>query len=149
MSKTVANDDQKPGAQQSPEQHVADETAMAHGRLRVQFERIEQALQRGELQKGAHLLSDLIAQTREHFLKTEATAPGAGQGPSHDVMMERARRLKARCLNSPDNADMQHNIGSELVLLLSDLVESDIRISGRVSGRLSGRVANTSIPDAD
>lgn len=117
---------------------IAEQTASAHRELRTHFERIEQALRAGDLQVGAQLLNDLIDQARQHFLREERTAQEAGIAPvacgrwMHDALMERARRLKARCLNSPTNTDMRHTIETELVMLLSDLVESDLRIAQRV-----------------
>lgn len=118
---------------------VAQEAELAHRALRAHFERIEQALRQGDLKRGAHLLSELIAQAREHFLNEENIAEGAGLAPSaggrmlHDALIARAHSLKARCLNSPANTDLNHNIETELVVLLSDLVESDLRIEHRVN----------------
>jgi hemerythrin len=117
---------------------IAEQTASAHRELRTHFERIEQALSVGDLQLGAQLLNDLIDQARHHFLREERIAQEAGIAPGacgrwmHDALMERARRLKARCLNSPVNTDLRHTIEAELVVLLSDLVESDLRIAQRV-----------------
>lgn len=117
---------------------IAEQTASAHRELRLHFERIEQALAAGDLQVGATLLNDLIEQARQHFLGEERIAQEAGidEGACrrwmHDALMERARRLKARCLNSPANTDLRHSIEAELVVLLADLVESDLRIAQRV-----------------
>jgi len=147
MSDTVANDDQKPETDKTPGKRLADETAVAHRQLRAQLEQVERALQGGDLQKSAHLLSDLITQARTHFLNEENIARSAGlsladgERLAHDALVERARRLKARCFNSPANTDMRHNISSDLVLLLSDLAERDIRFSTRA--------ANTSLPKSD
>lgn len=117
---------------------IAEQTASAHRELRLHFERIEQALAAGDLQVGATLLNDLIEQARQHFLGEERIARDAGVAEGacgrwmHDALMERARRLKARCLNSPANTDLRHSIEAELVVLLADLVESDLRIAQRV-----------------
>ena len=113
---------------------VAKQAELAHRSLRAQFERVEHALQSGDLRRSAHLLSELIAEAREHFINEENIASGAGLAPSaggrvlHDALIERAVKLKARCLNSPANTDFRHNIETELVVLLSDLVESGLRI---------------------
>ena len=113
---------------------VAEESAFAHRGLRMQFERIEAALSGGDLQRSARLLGELIGQAREHFTHEESIALGAGYSSNaggrllHDAFVERAGNLKARCLNSPDNGYYRQVIGQELVLLLSDLVEHDLRI---------------------
>ncbi|HEY9163252.1 MAG TPA: hypothetical protein VIN57_01485 [Magnetovibrio sp.] len=117
---------------------IAEETAESHRELRAHFERIEQALAAGDLHLGARLLNDLIDLARQHFDNEERIAEQAGLVPGargrwmHDALMERARRLKARCLNSPANTDLRHIMETELVVLLSDLVESDLRIAQRV-----------------
>lgn len=119
---------------------VAEQSASAHRDMRVHFERIEHALNGGDLHKSAHLLNDLIAQVREHFINEEGIVLGAGLTSSaggrvlHDAFLERARVLKARCLNSPANTDLHQDIEAELVVLLSDLVESDLRIEHRIDG---------------
>lgn len=123
---------------------IAEETALAHQELRLHFERIEQALATGDLQVGATLLNDLIEEARQHFLSEERIAQEAGVAPGacrrwmHDALTERARRLKARCLNSPANTDLRHTIEAELVVLLADLVESDLRIAQRVDAASQG-----------
>ncbi len=118
---------------------VAKQAELAHRSMRAQFDRVERALQSGDLRRTAYLLSELIAQAREHFINEENIASGAGLPPSaggrvlHDALLERAGRLKARCLNSPANTDFRHNIATELVVLLSDLVESDLRVEHRIN----------------
>lgn len=117
---------------------IAAESTTAHRELRAYFERIEQALAADNLPLGAQLLNDLIDLARQHFNNEERIAQDAGLVSGargrwmHDALMERARRLKARCLNSPANTDLRHTMGAELVLLLADLVESDLRIAQRV-----------------
>ena len=132
-------------AQKSVAAQIAEESALAHHGLRVQFERIERALKDGDLHKGAHLLNDLIDQAREHFTNEESIALGAGLTSSvggrllHDIFMERARRLKERYFNRPANTDFSHDIEAKLVVLLSDLVESDLRIEQRIGDAVGGK----------
>lgn len=130
--------DRTTASQTGVAKRIAEEAATAHRELRAHFDRIEQALGANDLHLGAQLLSELIEQARQHFINEEniatqaGLAPGAGGRLMHDALMERARRLKTRCLNSPANTDLRHTIEAELVVLLSDLVESDLRIARRV-----------------
>ena len=118
---------------------VAEELALAHQGLHAQLERIEEALGRGDLRHSAQLLNELIGQAREHFINEESIALGAGLSSAgsgrllHDAFVERARNLKARCLNSPANINFNDAIGQGLVLLLSDLVENDLRIERSIN----------------
>lgn len=121
---------------------VAEESELAHRSLSAQLERIELALNHGDFHHSAQLLNELIHQIRDHFISEESIALGAGLSSAaggrllHDAFVDRARHLRARCLDSSTgvgNADFSHIIGQELVLLLSDLVESDLRIERSIS----------------
>ncbi|MCR4378808.1 MAG: hypothetical protein NUV50_12040 [Rhodospirillales bacterium] len=121
---------------------VAEESVLAHRSLSAQLERIELALGRDDLQHSAHLLNELIHQIRDHFISEESIALGVGLSSVaggrllHDAFVERARYLKARCLDSSagvGNADFSDVIGQELVLLLSDLVENDLRLERSIN----------------
>lgn len=141
MSRKPSNDvppHASPVPSVSPASRAAEEAQAAHRDLHEQFARIEGALADGDLPRGAQLLADLINQAREHFINEENIALSAGLTTSaadrmkHDLLMERARTLKARCLNSPANTDFRNNMEGELVVLLSDLVESDLRVAHRL-----------------
>lgn len=128
---------------------VAEEMALAHRGLRAQFERIEQAVSKGDMRLGARLLNDLIGQARDHFINNEAIALGMGLSTAtggrlmRDAFVQRASRLMTRCLRNPANANDaniddantkgQAEIKDTLALLLSDLVESDLRIEQSIS----------------
>ena len=121
---------------------VAEESVLAHRSLSAQLERIELALGRGDLQHSAQLLNELIHQIRDHFINEESIALGIGLSSAaggrllHDAFVERARYLKARCLDSAaesENTDFSHIIGQDLVLLLSDLVENDLRLERSIN----------------
>lgn len=137
-NQNAPREDHEEGVPRTAAGRVAVQQQSAHRDLHAQFAHIESALNSGELQRGAHLLSDLIDQARAHFINEEAITlsagltPGDGERLLHDVFMERARKLKARCLNSPANSDFKRAVESELVVLLSDLVESDLRVAHRV-----------------
>ena len=119
-------------------EQMAQAAAFSHPTLRAQMERIENTLANGDLKRATLMLSDLIAQAREHFTAEETIAIGAGLSPNaggklqHDSFIERARSLKARCLNAPANTDFNTTLAADLVLLLSDLVESDVRVEKNV-----------------
>lgn len=121
---------------------VAEESVLAHRSLSAQLERIELALERDDLQHSAQLLNELIHQLRDHFISEESIALGVGLSSAaggrllHDAFVERARHLKARCLDSSagsGNIDFNYVIGQELVLLLSDLVENDLRLERSIN----------------
>lgn len=128
---------------------VTTETELAHHGLRHLFERIEHALRDDDLASAARLLGDLIEQAREHFIIEERIALGAGRSEAagklaHDAFLERARRLQTNCRQGagndsarqpgPSRADLQ----AGLVMLLSDLVESDLRLQSRLDGKPEG-----------
>jgi len=119
---------------------LSDESALAHRTLRAHFECIERALEEGDLHRGADLMGELIDHARDHFFHSETLARRAGLPPSkvgcvhHDVMLERARMLKARCLRPPEDIDLCHGIMIQVVSFLSDLVEDDLRTVRQVRG---------------
>jgi len=118
---------------------VEAQSSGAHQSLRQLLHRIESAIDSNHFEDGARLLSELIEAVREHFHDEEAIALGAGlsRGAAgrlvHDALIDRARILQARCQNSQPNTPVG-DIRNELVVLLSDMVESDIRIAGRIDG---------------
>lgn len=126
-------------------EQMAQASEFSHPALRAQMERIENALDSGDLKKGAHMMSDLITQAREHFATEEAIAVGAGLSSNaggrlqHDSFVERARSLKARCLNAPANTDFNDSLTADLVMLLSDLVENDVRVEKSVDNALKNK----------
>lgn len=119
-------------------EQLAQASEFSHPALRAQMERIENTLASGDLKRATLMLSELIAQAREHFTTEESIAVGAGLSSNtggklqHDSFIERARSLKARCLNAPASTDFNTTLAADLVLLLSDLVESDVRIERSV-----------------
>ena len=126
-------------------EQMAQASEFSHPALRAQMERIENALDSGDLKKGAHMMSELIAQAREHFTTEEGIAVGAGLSSNvggrlqHDSFVERARSLKARCLNAPANTDFNITLTADLVMLLSDLLENDARVEKNVDNALKNK----------
>lgn len=98
---------------------------------------IEQAISNDRYDVGARLLNDLIATVDEHFRCEEDIAQRAGFNRAlggslvHDAFLDRARTLQARCEHGRSSA-MVEDISSELVVLLSDIVESDLMIAQRL-----------------
>lgn len=119
-------------------EQLAQASEFSHAALRAQMEHIEKTLGCGDLKRATLMLSELIDQAREHFTAEENIAVGVGLSSNtggklqHDSFIERARSLKARCLNAPANTDFNTILADDLVLLLSDLVESDVRIEKNV-----------------
>lgn len=117
----------------------AQEPLRSRSDLNAQLEQIERLLQKGELQRGAYLLNDLIGQMRAHHRQGQSGAQGTGAAPddeerlTHDHLIERARRLKTRCLNVPANTDLRHAIETDLVVLMGDLMQSDLCSASRAA----------------
>lgn len=135
----------------SPQAQAADEAALAHHGLRHLFERIEHALRDDDLASAARLLGDLIEQARAHFITEECIALGAGRSEAagkltHDAFLERARRLQTNCQRGAgsDNARQpgpsRTDLQAGLVILLSDLVESDLRLQSRLDVKPEGAI---------
>lgn len=124
---------------------MAQASAFSHPALRAQMERIEATLNSGDLKRATLMLSDLINQAREHFNAEESIALGAGLSSNtggriqHNSFIERARSLKARCLNTPANTDFNTILATDLVMLLSDLVESDVRVEKSVDDAMKSK----------
>lgn len=117
---------------------VAEESAMAHRNMRRYFESIEHAIEANQFDEGAKLLSELIKVARDHFTTEESIVRAGGKTRSaggrllHTTFVSRARVLQERCQTTSVSANSREGICNELVMLLSDMVESDLRIERRV-----------------
>lgn len=117
---------------------VAKESAMAHRSMRRYFESIERAVEADQFDEGAKLLSELINVARDHFTTEETIASAGGKPRSaggrllHSTFVSRARALQERCLTTTATEGVREGICNELVMLLSDMVESDLRIQKRI-----------------
>lgn len=116
---------------------VAAQPASSPPDLTAQLENIEEALGRGDLQRGATLLNELIDRARAHFIQDERMALGVeltadtGERLMHNALVERARSLKARCFNRPANTEFNVTIRQELASLLADLADQESAHRGR------------------
>lgn len=128
---------------------ASTEAARAHHGLRRLLERIEHALRGEDLDSAARLLGDLIDRAREHFVTEEHIALDAGRSEAagkltHDAFLERARRLQTDCRRGAGDggarqgASLRAELQAGLVMLLSDLVESDLRLQSRLDGKPEG-----------
>lgn len=114
-----------------------------HRSLRHLFQQTEHAIANNAFEQGAAYLDELIDAARGHFRANEDIAQQAGLNertggwPPHSDLLDRARILQARCRNAQKGASVSL-IRNELVVLLSDLVECDIRFANEVESALSG-----------
>ncbi len=119
-------------------QQVAAESAMAHRNMRRYFESIERAIEDDKFAEGAKLLSELISVARDHFTTEESIARAGGKPRSaggrllHTTFISRARALQERCESTAVSSNSRETICNELVMLLCDIVESDLRIQKRI-----------------
>jgi len=119
-------------------EQVAEESAMAHRNMRRYFESIERAVEADQFDEGAKLLSELISVARDHFTTEESIASAGGKPRSaggrllHSTFVSRARALQDRCQSTTASQDVREGICNELVMLLSDMVENDLRIQSRI-----------------
>jgi len=119
-------------------EQVAAESAMAHRNMRRYFESIERAIETDKFAEGAKLLSELINVARDHFTTEESIARAGGKPRSaggrllHTTFVSRARALKERCESTAASPSSREAICNELVMLLCDIVESDLRIQKRI-----------------
>lgn len=128
-------------------EQVAEESAMAHRNMRRYFESIERAIESDNFEDGAKLLSELIRVARDHFTTKESIARAGGKSHSaggrllHTTFVSRARSLQERCESTAASPINRENICNELVMLLCDIVESDLRIQRRIDDcpDISGR----------
>jgi len=133
MNATDKKTDESPLSEQ-----VAEESAMAHRNMRRYFESIERAVEADQFDEGAKLLSELIRVARDHFTTEETIANAGGKPRSaggrllHSTFVSRARALQQRCLTTTATQGVREGICNELVMLLSDMVESDLRIQRRI-----------------
>lgn len=109
----------------------------SHRNLRQLFHQTERAIADNAFDQAAALLGELIEAARGHFRTTEEIAYHAGLTeetagwPMHNALLDRARILQARCQNDQKGACISM-IRNELVVLLSDMVEYDIRFANEV-----------------
>ena len=119
-------------------EHVAEVSAMAHRNMRRYFESIERAIKDDKFAEGAKLLSELISVARDHFTTEESIARAGGKPRSaggrllHTTFISRARALQERCESTAATPNSRETICNELVMLLCDMVESDLRIQKRI-----------------
>ena len=119
-------------------EQVAEESAMAHRNMRRYFESIERAIEADHFEEGAKLLSELINVARDHFTTEESIASAGGKPRSaggrllHTTFVSRARSLQERCESTAATPSNRETICTELVMLLCDMVESDLRIQRRI-----------------
>ncbi|OEJ66525.1 hypothetical protein BEN30_12115 [Magnetovibrio blakemorei] len=108
-----------------------------HRNLRQLFHKTERAIADNAFQQAAAHLGELIDAARGHFRTTEEIAFHAGMTeetagwPMHNALLDRARILQARCQNDQKGTCISM-IRNELVVLLSDMVEYDIRFANEV-----------------
>ena len=120
-------------------QQVAAESAMAHRNMRRYFESIERAIEDDKFAEGAKLLSELINIARDHFTTEESIVRTGGKNTRnasgrllHTTFVSRARALQERCESTAASPSSRETICNELVMLLCDIVESDLRIQKRI-----------------
>lgn len=108
-----------------------------HRSLRQLFHQTERAITDNAFEQAAAYLGELIEAVRGHFRTTEDIAFQAGMTdetvgwPMHNALLDRARILQARCRNGQKGSGVSL-IRNELVVLLSDMVEYDIRFANEV-----------------
>lgn len=145
--------DNAPKGGKSPSQAIAREMARAHGKLRAAFDQVEAALGGDDLADAKARMAGLLDLVREHFFAEEALAMRAGLSTDaagrvlHDAFVERAYLLLER-IGSAKDEDARTDVESRLVMLLSDVVENDLRLQRRVR-RGAGAPANSNIASDD
>lgn len=128
---------------------MSEEMAQAHGKLHAAFARVERALGADDLDSAKARMTGLLDLVRDHFLQEESLAIRAGLTTDaagqvlHETFLDRARLVlqrieQARC------PEARTDLENRLVLLLSDMVENDLRLQ-RSLKRPSGP-ANTNTP---
>lgn len=137
-----------PSGRTPVDSQVAEEMAQAHGKLHVAFARVENALGEDDLDTAKLRMTGLLDLVRDHFLQEEALAIRAGLTTDaagrvlHETYMERARLLLER-IEGARCAEARTDLENRLVLLLSDLVENDLRLQRSLKRPSGPANANT------